>query len=290
MSFGMNNYITVDDIRLHVERHGNGEPLLMIPGLGAGNWLWSKNVAALSKQFTLIMPELRGSGRSDKPDQIYKIALFAADLKAVLDHLAIRQAHLLGASLGGFVAQYFAATWPERVRKIILVSTSLGGQCQIGPEGDILSRVIRPRGKTSRERLENAYALNFTEDFMQRHSEELEHITEWRTQYPQPEHIYYRQLLAGNAYDGAKLAEKIVAPALICAGKDDPLVPAQNAEALRKKIPSAKLALFDGKHLFFFEQSRKFNQAVIEFLGESFVVAPSGAKCVEITSSSLEPN
>jgi len=290
MSFGMNNYIAVDDVRLHVERHGNGEPLLMIPGLGAGNWLWSKNVAALSKHFTLIMPELRGSGRSDKPDQIYKIALFAADLKVVLDQLDIRQAHLLGASLGGFVAQYFSAQWPERVARLILVSTSLGGQCQIGPDGETLSRVIRPRGKTSRERLENAYALNFTEDFMRKHPEELEHITAWRTQYPQPEHIYYRQLLAGNAYDGAQLAEKISAPTLICAGKDDPLVPVQNAQALQKKIPQARLALFEGKHIFFFEQSRKFNQAVIEFLDESFVVAPSGAKCVEITSSSLEPS
>jgi len=290
MSFGTNNYIAVDDIRLHVERHGNGVPLLMIPGLGAGNWLWSKNIHHLSKHFTLIMPELRGSGRSDKPDQIYKIALFAADLKSILDQLDIQQVHLLGASLGGFVAQYFVAQWPERVNKLILVSTSLGGQCQIGPDGDILSRVIRPRGKTSRERLENAYTLNFTDDFMQRHPEELERITEWRTQYPQPEHIYYRQLLAGNAYDGAKLAEKISAPVLICAGRDDPLVPVPNAQALQKKMPQARLALFEGRHLFFFEQSRKFNQAVIEFLGESFVVAPSGAKCVEITISLLEPN
>jgi len=266
MSDGMNHYIAVEGARLYVERHGNGGPLLMIPGLGAGNWLWSKSLSQLSKHFALIMPELRGSGRSDKPDQIYKVARFADDLKSILDQLDIDKAHIIGASLGGFVAQYFAATWPERVNKLILVSTSLGGQCQLGPDGDILSRIIRPRGKTQRERLEDAYALNFTEDFRQRRPEELERITEWRTQHPQPEHIYYRQLLAGNAYVGADLAEKIVAPTLICAGKDDPLVPSQNAEALQKKISQAQAQLFEGKHLFFLEQSRKFNQAVIEFL------------------------
>jgi pimeloyl-ACP methyl ester carboxylesterase len=154
-----------------------------------------------------------------------------------------------------------------------LVSTSLGGQCQIGPDGEILSRIIRPRGKTRRERLEDAYAFNFTEAFMRRHSEELERITEWREQYPQPEHIYYRQLLAGNAYDGARLAEKIIAPALICAGKDDPLVPVENADALQRKIPQVQVLLFEGKHLFFFEQSRKFNQTIIDFLCE-----PRGSK------------
>lgn len=269
MKSGMNNLIVVGEVRLHVERHGHGAPLLMIPGLGAGNWLWAKNLHQLAKFFTLILPELRGSGRSDKPDQLYKIEMFATDLKLVLEQLELPQVHVLGASLGGFVAQYFAAAWPERVNKLILVSTSLGGQCQIGPEGDILSRIIRPRGKTSRERLEEAYALNFSADFRERHPEELERITEWRTQYPQPEHIYYRQLLAGNAYDGAERAAKILAPTLICAGKDDPLVPVQNADALQKKIPAAKLTLFEGKHLFFFEQSRKFNQTVVEFLSEA---------------------
>jgi pimeloyl-ACP methyl ester carboxylesterase len=269
MSSGVNNFISVDGVRLFVERYGHGEPLVMIPGLGAGNWLWAKNTPALAKHFALIMPELRGSGRSDKPDQLYKVALFAADVKSVLDQFGISKAHVLGASLGGFVAQYFAATWPERVDKLILVSTSLGGQSQIGPDGEILSRVIRPRGKTRRERLENAYAFNFTEDFMRKHPEELEHITAWRTQYPQPEHIYYRQLLAGHAYDGAKFAEKIVAPTLICAGKVDPLVPVQNAAVLQRKIPQSTLLLFEGKHIFFFEQSQKFNQTVIEFIGAS---------------------
>jgi pimeloyl-ACP methyl ester carboxylesterase len=263
----MSHLVAVNGIRLYVERHGHGEPLLMIPGLGAGTWLWSKNISPLSKHFALILPELRGSGRSDKPDQLYTTALFAADLKSVFDQLRIHQAHLLGASMGGFVAQYFAAVWPERVAKLILVSTSLGGQCQIGPDGGILSRIIRPRGKTRRERLEEAYALNFTEEFLRRHPEELELITAWREQYPQPEHIYYRQLLAGNAYDGSH-AEKIAAPTLICAGKDDPLVPVENAEALQKKIAPAKLAFFEGRHLFFFEQSRKFNQAIIDFLCE----------------------
>ncbi len=262
----MNDYVAINNLRIFVERHGHGEPLLLIPGLGAGTWLWSKNVAHWSKHFDLIMPELRGSGRSEKPDEIYTVARFAADCKALLDHLDLDRVHVLGASMGGFIAQYLAAQWPERVRKLVLVSTSLGGQCQIGPDGETLSRLIRPRGKTRQERLEDGYTLNFSADFIARHAEELQRLTEWRTNFPQPEHIYHRQLLAGNAYDGAALAAKITAPVLICAGKDDPLVPLANAHALQKTMPHAYLQIFEGKHIFFFEHYRKFNPAIADFL------------------------
>lgn len=168
--------------------------------------------------------------------------------------------------MGGLVAQYFAANWPERVKKIVLAATSLGGQSQIGPDGEVLSRMIRPRGRTKRERLEDSYSLNFTREYMTQHSQELERITEWRTQYPQPEFAYYRQLLAGNAYDGEVIAHKITSRTLIFAGEQDELVPLQDVYALKDKIPNARLVIFQGKHLFFFEHSRKFNNAVIEFL------------------------
>jgi pimeloyl-ACP methyl ester carboxylesterase len=262
----MDNFVSGNGIHIYVERCGRGEPLLMIPGLGAGAWLWMKSVNALSQHFELIMPELRGSGRSDKPDHRYSIKLFALDVKSLLEHLEIPKLHILGVSMGGLVAQYFAANWPERVKKIVLAATSLGGQSQIGPDGEVLSRMIRPRGRTKRERLEDSYSLNFTREYMTQHSQELERITEWRTQYPQPEFAYYRQLLAGNAYDGEVIAHKITSRTLIFAGEQDELVPLQDVYALKDKIPNARLVIFQGKHLFFFEHSRKFNNAVIEFL------------------------
>lgn len=264
----MEDYVAVNGIRLYVERRGHGKPLLMIPGLGAGNWLWYRNVDKLTKHFEVIMPELRGSGRSDKPDQHYSISLFAKDLHGLFEALSLSRVHILGASMGGFIAQRLAAKWPERVEKLILVSTSLGGQCQEGPDGETLSRVIRPRGRTRRERLQDAYQLSFTENYLAQHAEDLARITEWRAQNPQPEFAYYRQLLAGNAYGAERDAAAISAPTLICAGKDDPLVPLVNAHRLREKISNARLLIFEGKHLFFAEHSRDFNKAVVEFLND----------------------
>ncbi len=262
----MNNLLQVNGIRIYVERHGLGTPLLMIPGLGAGNWLWTKTVEELSQHFELIMPELRGAGRSDKPDAPYSVELFAKDLKALLDGLDISGVHLLGASLGGLVAQYFAATWPERTQSLVLASTSLGGQSQIGPNGEILCRLIKPRGRTRRERLEDAYDLSFTRQFILDHPQELDRITDWRLEFPQPEFAYYRQLLAGNAFTGDDYASKINARTLILAGEQDQVVPLEDVQALHETLPNARLLTFPGKHLFFFEHHTAFNRAIIDFL------------------------
>jgi len=261
------NFIVMDDgTKLYVEMSGKGPPLLMIPGLGAGNWIWEKSKETLSAKFTLIMPELRGSGRSDKPDHHYSIRLFASDLMTVLKRLEVNQFHLLGVSMGGFIAQQIAATLTQQVQSVIIACSPLGSENQTGPDGETLCRMIRPRGKNRRERLENSYALNFTKAFMENHAEELEKITQWRIHYPQPEFAYYRQLLAGNAFGGEKYAKRMTAPTLICTGKDDSVVPLEDVHALKKKIQHARFVEFEGRHMFFFENSEEFNRTVLDFL------------------------
>jgi pimeloyl-ACP methyl ester carboxylesterase len=253
-------------VRLWVERAGAGPPLVLIPGLGAGTWLWDTFADRLAEHFSLIMPELRGGGRSDKPDRRYTIRQFGADLSTLLDRLGVAECDLLGASLGGYVAQQFAATWPERVRKLVLVATSLGGDEQVGPAGEMLARTIRPHGRTRRDRLEDAYALGFTAEFRAASREVLDRITEWRTAHPQPEWAYYRQLIAGSSFEGAALARGISAPTLICMGREDPLVPPVNAALLQQHIPGSRVVMLDGRHLFFIENSRAFAATVLEFL------------------------
>jgi pimeloyl-ACP methyl ester carboxylesterase len=261
--------IPAGEVRLWVERSGEGPPLLLVPGLGAGTWLWAASREALASRFSLIMPELRGSGRSDKPDERYTVAGFAADCVAVMDALGIARAHVLGASMGGFVAQCLAADWPERVDRLVLAGTAIGGQNQVGPTGDVLARTIRPRGRSRRERLEDMYGLNFSDRFLAEHPERLEAITRWRLEHPQPESAYYRQLLAGNAYDGSAVAPRVSAPTLVCAGADDIVVPIENAHALTAAISGARLSVFPGRHLFFYEANGGFADAVSSFLLDS---------------------
>jgi len=261
-------HVLVGDVRLWVERTGEGPTLLLVPGLGAGNWLWHGWTDTLASRFALLMPELRGSARSDKPDETYTIEQFTRDVLGVLDYYELQEVMVLGASMGGFVAQCMAALWPERVSRLVLVSTSLGGLRQIGPAGEILARTIRPRGRTRRERFDDGYVLGFSPGYLEKHHERLDAISEWRLAHPQPEWAYYRQILAGWAYDALATAGRITAPTLICAGESDPVVPVANAHALRDCIRDSRVLTFEGRHLFFLEHPTRFSKAIAEFLGD----------------------
>ncbi|MGH8090372.1 MAG: alpha/beta fold hydrolase [Rudaea sp.] len=110
----------VNGTSIFYEREGRGPPLLMIHGLGSSGDDWAFQREEFARQFSLIMPDLRGSGRSAKPPGPYSIAQFAADLWALLDALGIESANLLGFSLGGAVAQEMALTQPARVQRLVL--------------------------------------------------------------------------------------------------------------------------------------------------------------------------
>lgn len=114
--------VTANGIRLRVLDSEASEkpPLLMLHGIYDRAEVWQPVVAALSKQFRLIMPDLRGHYRSDWPDSGYALRDYAADAVGVLDALEIAQADVLGHSLGALIALELAAHAPKRVRRIVL--------------------------------------------------------------------------------------------------------------------------------------------------------------------------
>lgn len=110
--------------------YGEGTPLLLIAGLGFGRWCWFKQVPAVSRHFRVIAFDIRRLSRLDLldlKDQDHSVADLVAPALALLDHLGIERAHLLGTSLGGFVAQELALQRPETVDRMVLVCTSHGG-------------------------------------------------------------------------------------------------------------------------------------------------------------------
>ena len=112
--------ITVNSTELFYERIGNGPPLLLIHGLGSSGDDWAFQREDFARAHTLILPDLRGSGRSAKPVGPYSIAQFAADLWALLGALGIEYTDILGFSLGGAVALEMALADPVRTRRLVL--------------------------------------------------------------------------------------------------------------------------------------------------------------------------
>lgn len=120
--------ISVNEICYHVETCGEGFPLLLLHGFTGDASTWSPFCEHWGKHSRMIMPDLIGHGKTEAPESAdrYKIELAACDLRAILDELAIEQVDLLGYSMGGRLAITFTILYPERVRKLILESTSPG--------------------------------------------------------------------------------------------------------------------------------------------------------------------
>ena len=113
---------TFDGTTLYVETYGNlnDEPVMLIHGLGADHTMWAPQIETLPKQgFFLVVPDVRGHGQSD-PVETFDLADCARDIAAVLDHLKIDRAHLIGMSMGGVIVQQFASDFPKRVDRLVI--------------------------------------------------------------------------------------------------------------------------------------------------------------------------
>jgi 3-oxoadipate enol-lactonase len=101
-------------------------PVLLIHGIGADHQMWKPQIATLPlKGLFLVVPDLRGHGKSDIPDN-FRISNCAEDLSRLMDERNIERAHLIGVSMGGMVVQQFTATWPERVLSQVIVDSLSG--------------------------------------------------------------------------------------------------------------------------------------------------------------------
>jgi pimeloyl-ACP methyl ester carboxylesterase len=251
-----------EETSIDYDIHGQGPPLLLIGGLGFGRWGFFKQIPALSRHFRTITFDVRGERRLEDG-----VGDLVTDVVALLDHLGVRKAHVLGTSLGGFVAQELALVRPDLVDRLVLVCTSYGG---IGPESmspqalaDMLGwGSFSPEGVVGWG-LETATS----ETYRAEHAEEFEQIVRWRLADAPSDAAYYEQARAGARFDVSGDAGHITSPTLVIHGAEDRYVPVANAAALAGTIPGARLrVLDDAGHLVFIERFADVNREVVAFL------------------------
>ncbi len=117
----------IGDVSLWAEEYGTGEPILCISGLGYSNWCWRETAEALGRHHRVITFDNRGTGRSDVPNVGYSIEQFAVDAAGLLQTVGAVPAHVIGHSMGGYIALSLAVRHPSFVRSLILIGTSSGG-------------------------------------------------------------------------------------------------------------------------------------------------------------------
>lgn len=257
----------VNDIELYYEIHGAGDPLVLIAGLGYGRWSWFKQVPAFSQKYQVIVFDNRGVGGSDKPDAEYSIKMLADDTAALLKNLGLTRAHILGASMGGFIAQQLAVDYPAVVRSLILCCTCFGGKNSVPASVNTWKTLLDVEGLRPEEIVRRGHGFAYSADYVRQHPNEMDQLIALQLANSVPRYAWLRQFWAGAKFDLEARVAEIKAPALIMTGTEDQLVPPENSKQLAAKIINARLATIPGAgHVFFIERAEEFNKAAMDFL------------------------
>lgn len=263
--------VKVGEINMYYEVHGEGKPLVLIAGLGADVTAWMFQTPEFSQKYRVIVFDNRGVGRTDAPDTPYSIEMMADDTAGLLETLGIEKAHILGVSLGGFIAQELALKYPQRVKSLILATTCAYLPFFTRHIVDTWNR-MRQEGVNLETIIRESLPWVFTDKFFE-NPEQVQMAIDvmLANPYPQPAYAYARQAGHERAaeFDTRNRLGQITAPTLVLVGKEDILCPVKLSEELAAGIPNAELVVLEGGgHLFLIEISDKFNQAVLDFLAK----------------------
>jgi pimeloyl-ACP methyl ester carboxylesterase len=228
---------------------------------------WYRQLPVLSQHFKVLAFDNRGAGRSEKPKMDYSIRLFADDTAALMKAFQIEKAHILGISMGGYIAQELAIHHPQMVRSLILGCTSAGGERAVLMSPERMKKFTANEGLTPEQILRKDMDIYFSDKFVREHPEKIEDFVKISLRYYQPPDALQRQFAACLKHDTVHRLNHINVPTLIMSGDDDPLVPPENSRILKELVPYAELIFFpDKRHCFFMEEADTFNQKVISFL------------------------
>jgi len=259
--------VNVNDIDIFYELHGRGTPLVLIMGLRRNAEWWYRQIPALTPHCRVLAFDNRGAGRTDKPKMEYSIRLFADDTAGLMDALGIGKAHVLGVSMGGYIAQELAINYPEKVKSLILGCTGPGGERAVHMSMERRNKFTANRGLEPEEILKKDIDIYFSDEYIREHSKEIKEFIGISLRYYQPPDAFERQFAACLKHDTLQRLVRITMPTLIMSGDDDPLVPVENSRILKEHIAHADFVLFPGKrHAFFIEEAERFNKTVVDFL------------------------
>lgn len=260
--------VKVKDFEMYYEDTGKGTPLVLIHGVGGDSTEWSEVAPEMSKEVRCIAVDLRGHGKSEKPDMPYTQDMFADDVAALLDILKISKAYICGISMGGFVAQKMALTHPEKVDGLILIDTT-------------------PRMPTKTIQVAGAWGKAFAEKGLQAYIDaEIKDIFHpmFARRHQDAVKIFADSMKTREAKTTARVQQgymksppvmekdikKIKVPTLIIHGEEDQVVPAEEAALMHREIQNSQIAIipFAG-HGALMERPDYFIDLMLYFIEES---------------------
>lgn len=256
-----------EGVQLAYEVLGEGEPLLMIHGLGYDRFGWGPLRDLLARDFKVVVFDNRGVGDSDVPEGPYAVSQMVEDASAVLDAAGIERAHVFGVSLGGYIAQEFALAHPGRLQKLVLASTAPGGPRSVPMPAAGLAAFGRFPAMEREAGLRLMVENSLGSYGVREQPELVEEIYAYRLERGPTLAGWQAQAYAGATFDAYDRSPGIKAPTLVLQGGGDNVVDPRNAELLVELIPNARLELIpDRGHLLIWQEADRLAAIVKEFL------------------------
>jgi pimeloyl-ACP methyl ester carboxylesterase len=273
-------FADVNGTRLFYQVSGSGEPVVLIPGLGTTHAFFNGALPILSQRNQVIGLDLRGVGQSAKPKQTYSMELWADDIAALLDHLKIGRAHILGSSLGGCVALAFADRYAAKTASLVLAATFSEIDRMLELNYRVRIALIEKVGMTQLL-ADFAVTALFGRTFYETEKGRAVAANTLMMIQQNEKDMYIEHLRAvlrfGRCEPGQEKEEKYTAklknmqfPALVMVGEEDVLTVAKFSRIMAAALPRAELVVQPAcGHVTLVEQPEESARMIVEFLARN---------------------
>jgi aminoacrylate hydrolase len=257
--------VDVGDAEIHTEVTGEGQPLLLVAGLGGRGAFWQNQVQSFAKHFRVITFDHRGCGNSTPDKVVYGAEHMAKDVIAMMDAMKIDKAMLLGHSTGGAIGQHIALSHPERLEKLVL-------SCSWAGPDTYLTELFRTR----REILISCGPLAYltTGTYLAMPARKLQAQMKSARQFMEERlaafpglEVELSRINAVYTHDLRSRLHQITVPTLCIGAEDDQITPAGFTEEMAELIPDAQIELLPvGGHFSPIASADDYNPRVLNFL------------------------
>jgi pimeloyl-ACP methyl ester carboxylesterase len=255
--------ITIYGQKIHYVEAGSGPNLILLHGLGGSSQGWQFNIGPLAEKYHVFVPDQIGFGKSDKPLVNYRIRTYVDFLDQFCKQLKIERPTLIGNSMGGWIAAIYAATYPDRVDKLVLADAA-----GYAPPKDFDTRAFYGLNPTTRAEMKVLVSKVFyNKAFLSDAAIDQSMAARFGAGDGYTIKSITESIIRGEDFID-DVVKSIKTPTLIVWGREDGLVPLSDGERFHKDIAGSTLIVFDQcGHVPNIEKAGEFNAAVIKFLG-----------------------
>ncbi len=257
--------IKAGEVNLYYESIGEGDPVLLVPGLGGEGAYWQPQIGPFSERHQVVIHDHRGAGRSDRPIMKYSVEQMTADVLALMDALDIERAHLVGHSTGGAIGQIIAIEHPERLRGLVISNSWTKADAFFTRCFEVRGELLRKSGPAAYQHA--APLFLYPSWWIRDNGDRLAQGAAAGLPGFPPVEVALSRIDALLAFDRTAQLSTIRTPTLVVCAKDDHLTPAYYSEELAAAIPGAQLAMLErGGHACTQTVPEEFNERVLSFL------------------------